>query len=114
MYSTFRIKYLPTYIINSLKSKKSSGHDSVNTILLKKIKYAISSPLSIAINKSIETWVFPSKLKIAKVIPIYKSKDKQSFTNYRPISLLPSISKIYEKIVHKRLYAFMTNKSNNE
>ena len=62
-------------IINSLKSKKSSGHDSVNTILLKKIKYAISSPLSIAINKSIQTGVFPSK----------------------------------QKIVHKRLYAFMTN-----
>jgi retron-type reverse transcriptase len=58
-----------------------------------------------------ETGVFPSKLKIAKVIPIYKSKDKQSFTNYRPISLLPSISKIYEKIVHNRLYSYMTMNS---
>ena len=55
-----------------------------------------------------ETGVFSSKLKITKVIPIYKSKDKQSFTNYRPISLLPSISKIYEKIVHNRLYNYMT------
>jgi hypothetical protein len=97
--------------INSLKPKKSSGHDNINMLLLKQIKIAIASPLSIAINKSIETGVFPSKLKIAKVIPIYKSKDKQSFTNYRPISLLPSISKIYEKIVHKRLYSFMTSNS---
>jgi len=54
-------------------------------------------PLSIAINKSMETGVFPSKLKIGKVKSIYKSKDKHSFTNYRPISLLPSISQIYEK-----------------
>lgn len=97
--------------INSLKPKKSSGHDGVNALLLQQIKFAISSPLSIAINKSIETGIFPSKLKIAKVIPIYKSKDKQNFTNYRPISLLPTISKIYEKIVHKRLYSFMTTNS---
>ena len=65
-------------------------------------------PLSIAVNKSMETGVFSSKLKIAKVIPIYKSKDKQSFTNNRPISLLPNVSKIYEKIVHNRLYNYMT------
>jgi len=71
--------------IDSLKPQKSCGHDNVNTLLLKQIKFAI--PLSIAINKSMETGVFPSKLKIAKVIPIYKWKDKQSFTNYRPISL---------------------------
>jgi len=63
------------------------------------IKLVISLPLSIAVNKSMETGVFPSKLKFAKVIPKYKSKDKQSFTNYRTISLLPSISKIYEKNV---------------
>jgi len=55
-----------------------------------------------------ETGVFPSKLKIARVIPIYKSKDKQSFTNYRPISLLPSISKIYETIVHNQWFSFIT------
>ena len=69
----------------------------MNTLLLKQIKFVISLPLSIAVNKSMETGVLPSKLKIAQVIPIYNSKDKQSFTNYRPISLLPNISKIYEK-----------------
>jgi len=78
--------------INSLILKTSCGHDNVNTLLLKQIKLVISLPVSIAVNKSIETGVFPSK-----VIPIYKSKDKQSFKNYRPISLLPNISKIYEK-----------------
>jgi len=93
--------------INSLKLKRNCGHDNVNTLLLKQIQFVISLPLSIAVNESMETSVFPSKLKIVKVIPIYKSKDKQSFTNYRPISLLPSISKIYEKIVHNRLYNYM-------
>jgi len=83
--------------INSLKLKTSCGHDNVNTLLIKQIQFAISLPLSIVINKWMETGVFPSKLKIAKVIPISKSKDKQSFTNNSPISLLPNIFKIYEK-----------------
>ena len=80
----------------------------MNTLLLKQIKFVISLPLSIAVNKSMETGVFPSKLKIAKVIPIYKSRDKLIFINYRSISLLPSMSKIYEKIGHNRLYNYMT------
>ena len=46
-------------------------------------------------------------MKLAKIIPIYKSKDKALMSNYRPISLLPSISKILEKIVHHRLYIFV-------
>ena len=48
-------------------------------------------------------------MKIAKVIPIYKCKEKNEMDNYRPISLLPSISKIIEKLVHKRLYSFCEN-----
>ena len=46
-------------------------------------------------------------MKTAKVIPIYKSKARDDFSNYRPISILPTVSKILEKIVHKRLYDFM-------
>ena len=77
--------------INSIKPKTSCEDDNVNTLFPKQIKFAISLSLSIAIKKSIETDVSPSKLKIAKVIPTYKSKDKQSFTNYRPISLTQNI-----------------------
>ena len=47
-------------------------------------------------------------MKAAKVIPIYKSKVKTDVNNYRPISLLPSLSKILEKVVHHRLYTFLT------
>ena len=53
----------------------------------------------------------PSALKIAKVIPIYKKGDKGEYGNYRPISLLPTFSKIYEKIIHKRLYSYVINRS---
>jgi len=62
-------------------------------------------------NLSISSGVCPNSLKIAKVIPIYKKDDSALVSNYRPISLLPSISKILEKIVHKRLYNFLN--SNN-
>ena len=54
-------------------------------------------------NKSFEYGIFPSKLKIGKIIPAYKSGDKQLFTNYRPVSLLPQFSKILEKLFNRRL-----------
>ena len=50
-------------------------------------------------------------MKIARVIPVFKAKDKTFMGNYRPISLLPSICKVLEKVVHHRLYAFLTKKS---
>ena len=59
------------------------------------------------INKSFETGIFPDLLKLAKIVPIYKAKDNKVLTNYRPISLLQILSKIFEKVVHKRLYDYM-------
>ena len=61
----------------------------------------------ILINKSITNGTVPALMKTAKVIPIYNSKARDDFSNYRPISILPTVSKILEKIVHKRLYDFM-------
>ena len=60
----------------------------------------------ILINKSINTGIVPESMKLATVIPIYKAKDKEILSNHRPISLLPSISKILEKGIHRRLYYF--------
>ena len=56
------------------------------------------------INASIESGHVPDTMKLAKVIPIYKSKDKQMLNNYRPISLLPIFSKILEKVVYQMLF----------
>ena len=62
------------------------------------------------INKSIVEGKVPDSLKIAEIIPVYKSKEKNIIDNYRPISILPPISKILEKIIHKRLYRFISKK----
>ena len=61
----------------------------------------IKNPLLNLLNLSLETGTVPTSLKTAKVIPIFKKGDKSLFDNYRPISLLPAISKIFEKCVHK-------------
>ena len=60
---------------------------------------------------SLEKGIVPACMKTAKVVPIYKSKQKDQFTNYRPISLLPTISNFLEKIIHKRIYGFIEKKT---
>ena len=57
----------------------------------------------------LETGVFPDKLKVAKVIPLFKKGDPTLLTNYRPISLLLSLSKIFEKVIYQQLYAYFEN-----
>ncbi len=75
--------------------------------MLKALNDVMCLPISIIINKSIESGCVPRNMKLAKIIPIFKSKQKTEFGNYRPISLLPSTSKILEKVVHHRLYNFL-------
>ena len=96
-------------IINKLKHTNSAGIDNISNKAFKIIKHLIAPHLVIIINQSLETGSFPDKLKIAKVKPLYKKNDSSSFCNYRPISLLPVISKIFEKVVHKQLLDYFTN-----
>ena len=67
----------------------------------------IAEPISRLINYSFATGKFPDQLKIAKVCPMFKNGDNTCFANYRPISVLPSFSKIFEKVVSNRLMAFL-------
>jgi hypothetical protein len=94
-------------IIKSLKSKKSSGPDKISSFFFKQIGPSIAYPLSIIINKSLVNGVIPDNLKLAKIIPIYKAKERDQFTNYRPVSLLSSFSKHLEKVVLKRTNSFV-------
>ena len=96
------------FIIDSLENSKASGPHSIPTEILKIIKFNICLPLKELINMSFATGVYPDKLKIAKVIPIFKNKgDQLLVSNYRPISLLSNINKIFEKLVYSRLYSFL-------
>ena len=96
-------------IIKALKPKKSCGIDNLSSYFLKLIAGSLANPITLLINESLNSGIVPSALKIAKVTPIYKAKSKNDFTNYRPISILPTISKILEKVVYKRLYSFIQN-----
>ena len=87
-------------IINKLKNKSTSGCNNLSNKLLKLIKDDIAEPLTVIINQTFSSGVFPQKLKIAKVIPVHKNGDRHTFNNYRPISILPSVSKVFERVMH--------------
>ncbi len=97
-------------IIDSLAPKTSSGFDELSTKLIKKAKEVILTSITLLINQMINTGIFPDKLKIAKINPIYKKDDETLFTNYRPISLLPAISKIFEKVLFQQIYEYFQEK----
>ena len=92
--------------INSLKARQSTGPDNISSYPIKK-KSPLGKPISLLINKSLEDGIIPDIFLNTTIIPIYKSKNKALLSNYRPISLLCSLSKILEKIVHKRVYNFL-------
>ena len=78
--------------------------------ILRSAKHIISQPLSVLLNKSLEYGIYPTKLKLAKVIPIYKNHDPSDPSNYRPISLLSVFNRIFEKIMYYRLKSFLEKK----
>ena len=94
-------------IIFSLKNTTACGIDEIPTSAIKSVSDYISPILAKLINHSLSEGVFPDSLKIAKILPILKSGDKTLISNYRPISLLNTFSKIYEKVVLIRLEKFL-------
>ncbi len=95
-------------IITSLNTSKSTGPNSIPTDILKLLAPILCHPLKEIINISFATGVYPDKLKLAEIIAVFKNKgDQRLLPNYRPISLLSNINKIFEKLVHTRLYSFL-------
>ena len=86
-------------VIEHLKNKSSSGVDGISNNLIKMARCELVKPLTKIINQMLHTGIFPEQLKISKVLPLHKANDKMSLTNYRPIALLPSISKIFECVL---------------
>jgi hypothetical protein len=91
----------------SLKNKLSSGYDDIPDKIIKYSIPFITSVLTHLGNLSISEGIFPQQLKMSKVHPLFKKGDKNDSDNYRPISLLSGFSKIFEKIMHKRLINFL-------
>ena len=94
-------------IISSLNIKKAVGPDGISSKILHILKSVISPVLSNIINKSMQLGIFPDKLKIAKIIPFHKGGKIDEINNYRPISILSSLSKIFEKVINKRFIDFL-------
>jgi len=94
-------------IIKSLPSKSSSDLNGISSKLIKHIKVEIAVPLSHIFTQSLKNGVFPEALKCSRTVPIYKSGDKALCDNYRPISLVPTFSKLLEKIVATKLYNYL-------
>ena len=118
---TFKFKYVSKIFVEKqlreLKRHKATDIDELPANLLKDCSSEISYPLSFIINLSLRTGVIPSEWKTAIVTPLHKSGDKDDAGNYRPISVLPVLSKIMEKAVNLQVVDFLESNillSNNQ
>ena len=91
--------------------ESSAGWDELKPTVIKSIRHCIALPLRHICNLSFRTGIFPDELKIANVVPIFKSGDEMIFSNYRPVSVLPVFSKIIERLMYNRLLKY-TNDNN--
>ena len=96
--------------VKALAKKSSKGPDAIPCNVLFSNIEPITSPLTHCIDASFTSGVFPDCLKTALVVPLYKKKSRTECTNYRPVSLLNSLSKIIEKILYFRIYSYMGDK----
>lgn len=85
----------------------SCGYDGYKPSVVKYVKTEIVKPLSYVVNLSLQQGIFPDKLKHAIVTPIHKGGEKKKVENYRPISVLPVFSKVYERVMYNRLLSFL-------
>ena len=94
-----------------LKTNKSPGYDNIHVNVIRNLYNELKTPLMNIFNLSLNTGIFPDRMKVAKVTPIFKKGEKSSISNYRPISVLPCFSKILERIMYNRLYGYFTASS---
>ena len=79
------------------------GHDGISSKVINPVIETLLPPLTYITNLSFTEGVFPFELKIAQVLPLYKNNDPMFFSNYRPISILPFFSKLFERLMYNRL-----------
>jgi hypothetical protein len=96
-----------TAVVKSFRNGVATGYDNLPINIIKDCIDLISIPLTHLVNLSISSGIFPDQLKIARIVPIFKTGDRQIFSNNRPISILPIFSKVFEKIVSIHLINYM-------
>ena len=93
--------------MKNLKNTKSVGVDGISVFVLKSCALEIAHIVTHLINKSLCDGKFPTRWKLSKVIPLFKGGDKNSPHDYRPISILCTLSKVLERVVHKQLNVYL-------
>ena len=95
--------------ISDLNEKKSVCPDAIPPIIIKDSSIVVTPPLTNLFNVSVEGNLFPSDLKNANISPLYKKDDNTKKENYRPISILPSISKIFERLMFQQITVYISS-----
>ena len=96
--------------INNIDSSKAYQKDNIPPILFKENNDICATVICSDINQCIDTGSFPSNLKNADITPLFKKKtDRLLKSNYRPVSILPTLSRIYEKILYQQIYEYFNS-----
>ena len=94
-------------LCRSLEPGKAVGWDGVSPRVIREVAREISGPLSRLFNCCIRGGLYPGCFKVARVVPVFKGEDPTEFANYRPVSVLPVLSQIFERVLRSRLVAFL-------
>lgn len=97
-------------IIKNLKNTNSTGYDNICTKVIKYVADLIAPILSCIINLSIEQGVYPEKLKTSIIRPLFKKQDRENMSFYRPVALIPILSKVFEKVIYNSIYQYFEKK----
>ena len=92
--------------IKKIDHRKSTGWDNIPPKLIKMAATELSAPCASIFNKTVRFSQFPGALKMAEVSPIFKAKDNMVTVNYRPVSVLPCVSKLFERVLYEQLYGY--------
>ena len=95
-------------LLSKLSKTKATGLDKISSRLLRDCADFIASPLCAIFNQSITSGDFPDEWKLSKVIPLFKQGERSDLNNYRPISIVPIVAKVFERIIYDQLYSYLT------
>jgi retron-type reverse transcriptase len=96
-------------LVNKINIKKATGVDQISYKLLRAGAPVLNKQITTLVNNTIKTSVFPTRLKEAQVVPLHKKNDPLNKKNYRPVSILPTISKVYEMVLSDQLTDLLEN-----